>query len=120
MQNIINSVADQFLQSEIGKETVDQFFRMRQDPGWKFMQAFIIELGNHIANEVLSRRFQALEDRKKLVTLEAYSDVSVLLKFFANPSSTFERMATIREHNKQMGKLGPKAQQTAQAKPKGA
>jgi len=112
MQNTINMVAEKYLQTEIGRELLDGFLQLRNDKGWRFMQTFIIELGNHLANEVLSRRFQVLEDHKKLVKLEAYSDISILLKFLASPSSTFERMATIREHNKQMGKLRrPKAQQ---------
>ena len=115
MQNTINSVVEKFMQTELGKECLNDFLRMRTDKGWRFLQMFIVELGNHMANEVLSRRFQTLDDKKKLIRLEAYSDISVLLKFLASPSSTFERMATIREHNKQMGNLRrPKAkEQTA-------
>lgn len=109
MQNTINTVADSFLRSELGKELIRDFLAMKKNPGWKFMHLFVAELGNHLANEVLGRRFQQLDDKKKLVKLEAYSDVSILLKFFANPSATFERMATLKEHNKQMGALTPKA-----------
>jgi hypothetical protein len=114
MQNTINTVAEKFLQSEVGKEVLNDFLRMRKDTGWRFMQTFIVELGNHLANEVLSRRFQTIPDDQKLIRLAAYSDISVLLKFLASPSSTFERMANIREHNKQMGKLRPKARQDRQ------
>jgi hypothetical protein len=116
MQNTINAVTANFMQTEIGRELLNDFLRMRTDKGWKFMQLFIVELGNHLANEVLGRRFQELEDKKKLVRLEAYSDISILLKFLASPSETFERVATIKEHNRQMGQLRrPKAKQTVKS-----
>jgi hypothetical protein len=103
MQNTINAVASKFLLSEVGKGVVDDFYRMQKDPGWKFMQMFVAELGNHISNETLSRRFQKLDNEEKLIQLAAYSKVSTLLKFFLNPVARFEALAKRKQHSSQMG-----------------
>ena len=108
MQNTINAVAIKFLQSEVGKEVVNDFYRMKQNPGWKFMDLFVAELGNHISNEVLSRRFQKQDSEEKLIQLAAYSRVSTLLKFFLNPVARFEALAKRKRHADNIQGASPK------------
>lgn len=81
---------------------VNDFYRMKTDPGWKFMQMFVAELGNHISNETLSRRFQKLDNEEKLIQLAAYSKISTLLKFFLDPVARFEALAKRLRHEKQL------------------
>lgn len=100
MQNTINTVAEQWLNSDTGKEVVEEFYRLKQQKGWRFMQGFALELGNHMSNEVLSRKFQKLEDRDKLIKLAAYSMASDLLKFFVDPTTVFKRIQGFKKVNK--------------------
>jgi len=115
MQATINAVATKFLQSDIGREVVNDFYRMKKDPGWKFFHYFVAELGNHISNEVLSRRFQGLDNEEKLIQLAAYSRVNVLLKFFYNPVERFEELAKRKRFNNAIGEPKGKAKQRKQS-----
>lgn len=109
MQATINAVATKFLQTELGREVVDDFYKMKQDPGWRFFHAFVSELGNHISNEVLSRRFQELPNDEKLIQLAAFSRVNTLLKFFHNPIARFEALAKRKHFNDSIGAPASKA-----------
>lgn len=109
MQATINAVATKFLQSELGREVVNDFYKMKQDPGWRFFHAFVAELGNHISNEVLSRRFQGLDNEEKLIQLAAFSKVNTLLKFFHNPVARFEALAKRKQFSDAIGEQTPKA-----------
>lgn len=114
MQNTINKVAQEWLSTDTGKEVVDEFYRLKREKGWRFMQGFVIELGNSLSNEVLSRKFQKQDDKTKLVKLEAYSMVSDVLKFFADPTVTFGKIQKMKQHNKVYGEAPAKARKRRQ------
>ena len=67
------------------------------------MQGMVAELGNHISNEVLSRRFQKLPSDEKLIQLAAYAKVSTLLKFFLNPIARVEALAKRKRYSDSIG-----------------
>jgi len=102
VKKLISSVVRQFLESDTGRDALVKYSDMTRSPGWKVYQAFLIEFGNRISNEVLTGNFQKLEANDKLVRLEAYSMVSETIKFLLSPIGAFNQAAKIIRHNKQM------------------
>jgi hypothetical protein len=115
VQNTINTVAEQYLNTDLGKQLIEQFSRLRSEPGWKFYQGFIIELGNHLSSEVLSPKFQRLPAEEKLVKLAAYSKISDFLKFFINPVMVFDRIKKLKDHNRRVSESPAEARRRRQS-----
>lgn len=103
MNKILTSIAQAFIESEDGREALKHYIDLKQHRGWKTHQAFLLEMGNRLSNEVLTRKFQSMEANNKLVRLEAYSMVSEVIKFLLNPVATLTNINKVKAHNIKMG-----------------
>jgi len=99
MNKIIHRVLSGYLASEEGRNALQQIHILREHPGWSKYQTILVELGNYIANAAISKDFQKLDDKAKLIRLEAYSMMSDFIKFAINPVPNIERIAMIKKHN---------------------
>ena len=102
MKKLIQSVVKGFFETDTGRDALVKYSDMTRTPGWQVYQAFLIEFGNRISNEVLTGQFQKLDANDKLVRLEAYSMVSETIKFLLSPMAQFNQAAKIIRHNKEM------------------
>ena len=102
MQKIISAVAEAFNQSETGKDMLAHYVDMNKHPGWSAHQTILIELGNRVSNEVLTRKFQSQDAEEKLIRLAAYSMISEVIKFLLNPAISLEKAAKFKRHNIKM------------------
>jgi len=102
LKKLIQSVVKQFLESDNGRDALVKYGDMQRTPGWQTYQAFLLELGNCISNEVLTPSFQKLGTNDKLVKLEAYSMTREAIRFLVNPFYGFNKSAGIIRHNKKM------------------
>jgi hypothetical protein len=106
MNKIIHRVLAGYLASKEGQEALRHIAIMKDHPGWNKYQTILMEMGNYLANAAISKEFQKLDDKDKLIRLEAYSMMSDFIKFAINPLPNIERIIAIQKHNEDASRRG--------------
>lgn len=111
MKSIIQKLKLKLLSSETDVQNLTKYLDMKQHPGWAVHVALLIEMRNHIMEDMLRERFTKLDAVEKDVRQRAYAQVNDVLEFLINPVADAYRMGMIRKHNQMMERPKREARQ---------
>ena len=91
-----------YMSKDIKDGELSSYMDLRNHPGWKVHQAFLLYLIQAIGNDMLSKEYTKLSAEEKDIRQRAYQSTYEVIKFLLNPIERGQQQQKIAKHNKKM------------------
>jgi len=104
IERILHRISVELLKTDQGQQEAQKYHMLKDHPGWKVHQAFLVAVGNNISLYMLSREFTELTRDEKDAQQRAFYHTKEIIDFLMNPLEGANKAAAFERHNKkQMG-----------------
>ena len=102
MKHLLIKTAERYYSNEVDQQKLQQYQRLKVEPGWSFVAESLRYLQGLILNELMSNKFTELDANKKDVQQRAFKQSYDVIEFLIDPPKVAETVLKIRQHNKRL------------------
>ncbi|MDY6856719.1 MAG: hypothetical protein SWO11_18830 [Thermodesulfobacteriota bacterium] len=95
-------VIDQIFSNDVSRQRLEQYIRLKDEPGWEFHKDILLLIQGIMTNDMLSRQFTDLGAMEKDVRQRAYRMVYEVTMFLMDPMKFSEKHFAIKKYNKSL------------------
>ena len=100
MKHLLIKTVEKYYSNEVDSQRLSQYQRLKDDPGWLFVEESLRYLQGLILNDIMSKEFTELGEKEKDIKQRTFKGVYDVIEFLINPPKVAETVLKIRQHNK--------------------